>query len=238
MLIFPKQKRSFIAIPKTGSTSIIYSGSKSYLNFKPEVYHSRSSETMQLLLDNKKDFLNFTGDENVSSDDYDVTLDSVESYLTCAVIRDPIERIRSFFCEFHEGLHAGNASLRKLSPYEFVDYIVNSDDCCLPIHIKPQYLFLDKFSTICLFPFERMGSLWDIFYGHRLEKKLLTHQRATEDYKIRVIFDDFVRKNKTLVEKFKLRYSKDYKIHSLLLDHSLVSYNKAIQLLSFQPLTK
>ena len=33
------------------------------------------------------------------------------------------------------------------------------------------------------------------------------------------------------INKIKLRYSRDYKIHSLLLDNTLVSNNKAIQLL-------
>ena len=231
MLVFPKHKKVFIAIPKTGSTSIIFSGNKNYLNFKPEIYHSKSSETKLLIQNNREDFFNFIGEDTISSDDYKVILDNVDNYLTCAVIRNPIDRIRSFFCELHDGLHTDNFGLRKFSPYEVMDYIIGSDDCSLPIHIKPQYLFLDRFKSIHLFPFERLDSCWNMFYGNLLKEKIFTHQRSTRKFKMKTIFDQFLTENKILIHKIKLRYSRDYKIHSLLLDHTLVSNNKAIQLL-------
>tara|TARA_B110000008_G_C16941464_1_gene552632 strand:+ start:937 stop:1707 length:771 start_codon:yes stop_codon:yes gene_type:complete len=227
MLIFPKNKTVFIAIPKSGSTSIISSVNKDYLQFEPGIYHSKSSETCLLLKNNKKDFLKFIGEEGMSLDDYELILENIKDYRTFAVIRDPIQRIRSYFCEIHEGLHIDHYNLKKLKISQFLDFIIDNDDGSLPLHLLPSYKFLDEISNLQLFLFEDIKILWRILNRYNPNKVALSHERDTRDFKMRGIFNDYVTNSRKLQTRLQRRYSIDFKTHSLLLERKPISNKSA-----------
>jgi len=232
MLIFPKSRIVFIAVPKSGSTSIISSVNKDYLPFEPGIYHSKSSETRLLLKNNKKDFLKFIGEEGVSLDDYKLILENIKNYQTFAVIRDPIQRIRSYFCEIHEGLHIDYYNLKELKILQFLDFIIDNDDGSLPIHLLPSYRFLNEISNLQLFLFEDIKILWRILNRYNSNKAALSHDRDTRDSPMRGIFNDYVTNNRKLQTRLQQRYSIDFKTHSLLLERNPISDKSAYAMIA------
>ena len=141
MIVFQKSKKIYVAIPKTGSTSILSLSNYEYLPFPPKIYHSKSNETREILFSLDFDLRLFDKEEGFDGNKTRL-IEEIDDFTIVAMAREPIDRLKSLWIDIQENLHP---SLTCYAKYDFIDFvktIIRTDTKSLPVHAQPQYLFV------------------------------------------------------------------------------------------------
>lgn len=181
MLISHSQKKIFISIPKTGSTSIMFSLNPLSIHFKPEIYHASFKEICKF--DNK---LIFDPGLIFNHNEYKEDI-CIGNYKIYAVIRDPLLRLVSVYADSKKDKnHVTLKSIsKKKTVNHFLEYYLNNNIFSLPRHLWPQSYFVngvDK-KRLYLYKFQNLNKCFADIYSNNLFKKLfapkLPHMRKT-----------------------------------------------------------
>jgi hypothetical protein len=181
MLISHSQKKIFISIPKTGSTSIMFALNPLSIHFNPDIYHASYKEICKF---NNK--LIFNPDLIFNNNKY-IENFYISNYKVYAVVRDPLLRLISVYADSKKDKnHVTLKSIsKKKTVNHFLEYYLKNNFFSLPRHLWPQSYFVngvDK-KKLYLYKFDNLNTCFVDLYSNNILKRIfapkLPHMRKT-----------------------------------------------------------
>lgn len=214
MLISHQSQKIFISIPKTGSTSIMSSLNESSLHYKPSIYHASFSEILtfddKTLMNN--DFLFIGNKFNLSTNFFKK---KISEYAVYAVIREPIERLISVYCDAKKDKnHKTLKEISKLDSLdEFCRFYLSKNPLDHPRHLWPQNFFISNtpIKNLHLYNFNNLQALLNKLYGNFFwQNAALPHLRRTDSASLKLHIKS------SLLKKLKDSLKDDYSLYNSL----------------------
>lgn len=205
MIIFQKSKKIFIAIPKTGSTTILSIANSEYLPFLPNIYHSKSNETKEILCSLDFDLRLFDKEEGFNGNKTKL-IEEIDDFTIVAAVREPVDRLKSLWIDIQENLHPSLSMYAKYNFTDFVKTIIRSNTKSLPIHAQPQYLFIGSPRYKEIYNFKYYSNMVADLFPLRTHSEI-PRLRDTRNSSYRVAISPL---GDDLINEVKAFYKKDY----------------------------
>ena len=210
MLISHKDKKIFLSIPKTGSTSIMSTLNEKSLHYKPHIYHATYKEIISF-----KNSYTFNKDLLFKGFKFffiqNILINKISNYNVYAVVREPIERLISVY--FDAKADKNHKTLNEISSLnsldDFFNFYLSKDVLKHPRHLWPQSYFIEDvpLKNLKLYDFNNLQGCLDSLQGNFFwQHSQLPHLRKTNSAKaVLNINDKFLKALKdSLFDDYKL----------------------------------